>query len=179
MLASVWVVFALAVSALSTLLSRRGALAAPAMSSDVLARVESLWIKACEQSRKGHLLRAAENYGRAAEVARELGDDNIVTVTMQIQQGQLIHLCALGAPNDTDPSICAARRAECIALFSDAVAALERRRMAGTLLEGKCTATEETWWASQMQQIRNWQAAEATSWAALLLSQPKADLTRT
>ena len=43
-------------------------------------------------------------------------------------------------------------RAAHIALICDAVAALERRRVAGTLLAGKCSAVEEAWCAFQWQQ---------------------------
>jgi len=41
----------------------------------------------------------------------------------------------------------AAQRTEIVALLSAAVAELERRRVAETLLEGKCTAAEEAWFA--------------------------------
>ena len=35
-------------------------------------------------------------------------------------------------------------------LISENVASLERRRLAGTLLEGQCTALEEAWYAGQL-----------------------------
>ena len=46
----------------------------------VLARVRALYKKATELIDKGHLSRAADYYGRAAEAARALGEDNLVTV---------------------------------------------------------------------------------------------------
>ena len=57
------------------------------MSTDVLERVETLVAKAGELVDKGHLLRAAENYVLAAEVARSLGPDNLVSVYMLLRQG--------------------------------------------------------------------------------------------
>ena len=62
------------------------------MSSDILARVEALGKKARELFGKGHVLRAAENYGRAAEAARALGEDNLVPVSLQLQQVNM-HAC--------------------------------------------------------------------------------------
>ena len=74
-----------------------------------------------------------------------------------------------GAPSATDPLILAAHRAEYIGLINSAVAALERRRAAGTLLEGKCAAPEEAWLASQVQRFNAaWPADMAASWAALV-----------
>ena len=57
------------------------------MSSDLIARVQALHDKAEELADKGHLLRAAENYVLAAEVARSLGPDNLVSVYMLLRQG--------------------------------------------------------------------------------------------
>ena len=59
------------------------------MSSDVLARVQAYALKAEELTCKGHLLRAAENYGRAAEAARPLGADSLVTLHMQLLHGHM------------------------------------------------------------------------------------------
>jgi len=123
------------------------------MSSDVISRVQGLHRKSNELAEKGHLLRCAELLGRAAEAARALGSDNLVAVDMQRCQANVLlsftgHML-LGA--DVDPRIVSARRADCIALFSTVVAALERRRMAGTLLEGKCTAAEEAWLVAEYE----------------------------
>ena len=116
------------------------------MLSDVLARVEAFAGKADELARKGHLLRAAENFGRAAEAARALGADNLVALYMLMRQGNM--LIAFATARDAanaNPCILAAHRAESIALLSCVLATLERRRAAGTLLEGKCAAAEEAW----------------------------------
>ena len=150
------------------------------MSSDTLARVFALYTKADELAERGHLLRAAENFGRAAEAARALGADNLVALQMELLHGNMLTVYVyvaskLGATCLEEstpltpvprPGILAAHRAECIALFAGAVEALERRRMAGTLEEGKCAA-EETWRDSQLQHHHNFPATEAASCAAL------------
>ena len=106
-------------------------------------------MKAKELLDKGHLLRAAENYGRAAEAARAFGADNLVTASMQLRQGGVFGAYSLYASAAADPGIFAGHRAECIALFSDAAEVLKRRRVADTLLDGKCAAAEEAWRAAE------------------------------
>ena len=128
------------------------------MSSDVIALVLELYNKADELSDKGHLLRAAENYGRAAEAARALGEDNLVTLCMLLQQSNM-SFCYVASVLDesdatADPNVVATHRAAYITLLYGAAMALERRRVAGTLLEGKCTAAEEAWRTSVIQQYR-------------------------
>jgi len=118
------------------------------MSSGAFAQARALYRKAAELDAKGHLLRAAEIFGRAAEAARALdsGPDNLVVVGMQRNQGHMLLNYALAVDDATfATSALAAHRAECVALLSAAMAALERRRVADTLLEGKCTAAEEAW----------------------------------
>ena len=123
------------------------------MSADTFARTELFANKGDELQSKGHLLRAAENYGRAAEAARALGPDNLVTLHFQLMQGNQLIATAIAAfsVNTADPQNHAAHRAESIALFSGAIEALERRRMAGTLLEGKCVAAEVAWRARKIE----------------------------
>ena len=127
------------------------------MSADEIAQVHALTGKAELLLAKGHVVRAAEYYGRAAEVARALGDDNLVAVELQLRRGDsLLAYCVapLKAPLEGvafDPRIIAASRVEAISLLSGAVEALERRRVAGTLLGGKCTAIEEAWRADAIQ----------------------------
>ena len=122
------------------------------MSSDVIARVVAFSKKADELCDKGHVLRAAENYGRAAEAARALGADNLVTAYAQMRQAAAHCMYAAKAHlANLEPRIHAGHRAECIALYSAAVETLERRRVADTLLEGKCDAAEEAWRAAERQ----------------------------
>jgi len=121
------------------------------MSSEDFVRVRALYSKARELHWKGHLLRAAEIYGRAAEAARALdaGADNLTALEMQWNEADclLAHIAAVDVAT-VDPVVVAAHRAKCVTLLSAVVAALERRRVAGTLLEGKCTASEEAWSAA-------------------------------
>ena len=137
------------------------------MSSDVLARVQAFWRKAAELEDRGHILRAADYFGRAAEAARALGPDNLVAVDMQRCQA-LMTMNYTGAVADlkatVDPLAVAAHRAVSVAQLSAVTAALERRRVAGTLLEGKCTAAEVAWFAARLRvdgisaQTAAWQA---------------------
>ena len=122
------------------------------MLSDVLARVDALSTKGDELAEKGHVLRAAENFARAATAARSLGDDNLVLLHMQLRQELMLGCYITNVPDThADRRILAAHRAESIALLCGAVAALERRRVAGTLAEGKCTAAEEAWYTHEVQ----------------------------
>ena len=144
----------------------------PAMSSDIIARVVAVGDKAEKLALKGHLLRAVENFGRAAEAARALGEDNLVAVHMRLQQGHVLgcHIALLSSnATAADPRIPAAQRSECIALLSGAVEALEHRRAAGALLEGKCLAAEEAWRAGPLQQDNpHLTAGEVAGFASLV-----------
>ena len=141
------------------------------MSSDIIARVDALDKKADELREKGHLLRAAENFGRAAEAACALGKDNLVALYMQMLRAGLLsgHVLNTFRASTADPRFLATLLAECMTLRVGAVEALERRRLAGTLLEGKCTAAEEAWYALLLQRLNSrFSAAEAASFAALV-----------
>ena len=141
-------------------------------SSSTLARVQTLQQKADELADKGHIPRAAEIYGRAAEAARSLGADNLVALHLQLRQCSMLCVAyAAVAPLDASSSYlrtCAAYRAEAIMLLSGAVEALERRRAAGTLLDGKCSAAEEAWNAGVLQRRHRHSPAEAASLAAFV-----------
>ena len=122
-----------------------------AMSSEAIARVLALFQKAEDLEDKGHLLRSAEYYSRAAEAARSLDprDDNFVTLDMQRRQAVVLGCyCAdvLDSKAVVDLGLLASCRAKAVALFTAVTAALERRRLTDTLLEGKCTAAEEAWY---------------------------------
>ena len=140
------------------------------MSADVIARVHALDKKADELADKGHILRAAENFGRATEAAQPLGADSLVMLHMQLRQSTMLAAHATLAPDATaDPCILAAHRTESIVLLSGAVEALERRRVADTLLNGQCAAAEVAWYANQLQLKTNIPAAETASLAALIV----------
>jgi len=140
------------------------------MSSDAVARAREFFRKADALHVKGHLLRAAENFGRAAEAARafDSGPDNLVALEMQrLQAHELLNYVLAVDDATADAGVVAAHRAECVALLSAAVAALERRRAAGSLLEGKCTAAEEAWDAVDLREAGA-PAADAASLAKLV-----------
>ena len=142
------------------------------MSSDVIARVQAFAIKAEELTDKGHVLRAAEKFGTAAEAAHVLGEDNLVALNMRLRQSHL-NGCFAVAPElpdfDAADSRTHAAKGAFITLLSGAVAALERRRVAGTLLDGKCAAAEEAWYAVELQRLDpDWPAAEIASMASLV-----------
>ena len=126
---------------------------AAAMSSDDIARMRALVNKADELFDKGHIVRCAEYFGRAAEATRALGADNLVTASLLVQQAHLMAVYALSrsGPRGEPTSAHSALRAESVSLFAAAVATLERRRVAGTLLEGKCAAAEEDWCACDLR----------------------------
>lgn len=92
---------------------------------------------------------------------------------MQLFQSTMHGSYGFGAVGERDPSILAAHRATFVALLSSVVEALERRRVADTLLEGKCTAAEEAWKASRVtsapQQPTSLTRAEAVSMVAPLV----------
>ena len=140
------------------------------MSSDVIARVDAFARKADELTEKGHLLRAAEYFGRAAEAARVLGADNLVTVHILLRKCNLLGVWAWAALGATaDPLVLAGYRAECTTLLSGAVETLERRRLAGTLLDGKCDAAEEAWQTAVLQRsIEDRRPAVVANLAALV-----------
>ena len=125
------------------------------MSSDIISRVDALDEKAEKLIHKGHVLSAAENFGRAAEAASALGADNVIVAHMQLRQGVVLGAYALRQPDTSsaDPRAVATYRGECIALCSTAIMALERRRVAGTLLEGKCTAVEQEWCVARLLRV--------------------------
>jgi len=141
------------------------------MSSGAFAHSRAFYKKAKELREKGHLLRAAENYKRAAEAACALDSapDNLIVADMQRTQGHVLFNYATNVDNSTAEarSVVASHRAESVSLFAAAVAALERRRMAGTLLEGECTVAEEAWFAADLQDVGR--SADEVAWRAKLV----------
>ena len=130
------------------------------MSSEAIASVLSFYGKGLELEEKGHIMRAAEYHARAFDAARDLGgQDNLVAIEMQRAQSNALknYAAASVAVAKTSEALLdslkssAAHRVDCIALLSAAVAALERRRAAASLLEGKCTAVEEAWFTANLR----------------------------
>ena len=125
------------------------------MSSEIISAVRVLRKKALELETKGHLLRAAEYYARASEAACALdpGADNFAALDMRRgQAAMLLIYCARAHRFDAalDPAGQAAHRAKAVALLTANAETLERRRVSGTLLAGKCTASEEKAWLAFM-----------------------------
>jgi len=143
------------------------------MSSDAAKRALAFYgliNKASQLEVRGHLVRAAEIYSRAAEAARALdsGPDNLVAVDLELKQAVVLRNHIRAAANEgVDRLVSAPQRADCVALFSAAVAALARRRAAGTLLEGKCTAAEEVWFAAVLS-ATEMSAVAASGWGPLV-----------
>ena len=134
------------------------------------ACIASVWSSYCKAEKllneEGQVLRAAKHFGQAAEAARALapGPDNIAALSMQMYQAGALRTFVSAAADgvaakDKDElfvleySCFAPQRDEFIALFSTAVTELERRRVAGTLLERKCTADEVAWYAADSQNL--------------------------
>ena len=128
------------------------------MTAQVLERLHDLYDKAVELLDKGHLVRAAENFGRAAEVSRALGADSLVTAFLQLRQGNTLCVFVCEAAPETAHTLetvpnLAPHLAECIALYAGAVEALERRRVEDTLMPGKCAAAEEAWLTGHIRRV--------------------------
>ena len=129
---------------------------------DILSRVKALYRKVIEVEDKGHLPRAAELYGRVADAARGLGVDNLVMLEMQLRQGIALAAYGTNAIGEQAPSILAANLATFVALLTSAIEALERRRVADTLLDGNCCAAETAWysWLSELAASRDYLTAD-------------------
>ena len=122
--------------------------------SEFVERVMVFFQKAKELENKGNMLRAAEYYDLAFKAAQDsaLGTDDLVTIyVMRCQADVLLAYVTVVDDSTADPAFVASHRANFIVLVFAAVTALERRRVAGTLLEGKCTAAEEAWYAAVLR----------------------------
>ena len=139
------------------------------MSSDGIAPVRALYRKADELSKRGHMLRAAEVFGRAAEAARALapGPDDLVVAEMQRRQAIALLAYVTSVDLSTPDASVVAHCAVCNALLSMVVTAVERRRVAGTLLEGKCSAAEEACFEVEWLELK-FPTADAASLAKLV-----------
>lgn len=115
------------------------------MSSEVIARVISFLRKGAELSLQDQL-RAAESYNLGFEAASALGADSLVALDMQLKQGNILGMYVNLQATADSPRALSAHRARRVALHSTVVAALERRRVAGTLLEGACRPEDEAYY---------------------------------
>jgi hypothetical protein len=119
-----------------------------------LAGVSALSQKGVEQLRKGRYQRAADKFAAAIAAARALpsaGPDCLVAAHLEVQHSDvyLTQSDVAGLP----PADRAQALVRAYAALPDVLAVLQRRRAAGTLLAGGCTAREEAWWLVQQVQI--------------------------
>ena len=124
-----------------------------AMSSRDLSRVVALSCKASELQDKDHYARAVEKYSAAIVAAQDLAQEDCLVVTNL----QLFHQISLRqyaeTPGVAAEEACAAKEQESQSLLA-AMATLERRREAGTLLPGACRKWPEEEWYGHVQQHR-------------------------
>ena len=121
------------------------------MSSRDLSRVVALSCKALELQKKGHYARSMEKCAAAIAAAQELAQEDCLVVThLQL----LLNDSLLGyvrTPGVAAEAGDAAERQGFQVLVA-AIATLERRRAAGTLLAGKCRKwPEEEWYGHVLQ----------------------------
>ncbi len=111
-----------------------------------MSRILALAHKGHELGQKAHYARAAEKYSRAAEEAEKAlpVPDCLVACALRVLQLDtlLSHATASAAePADAHDAL----REACLRLLPSAVAVLERRKAAGTLLPGSCRPEEEAY----------------------------------
>jgi hypothetical protein len=130
---------------------------------EAVSLLEPLDDKAHELMSKGHTLRAAELYGRAAEKARALGVDNFVTVFYQSRASLAVRMYFAALPLTTTADFFKARCTDYRTWLASAVASLERRHAAGTLLGAACRPGEKAWFScavTSMESELGWTAAQ-------------------
>ena len=111
-----------------------------------LSRVIALSHKGTELKMKGHNARAAEKFSRAAEEAEKALPDPDSLVTTALRQEQLEALLRYAtSPTATPGDANDALREACLRLMPSVRGVLERRKAAGTLLQGCCSSVEETY----------------------------------
>jgi len=119
-----------------------------------LTRVIVLARKGEELALKGHNARAAEKFRLAAEEAEKALSvpDSLVTCTLRHEQldALLRHATSSAAtPADADDAL----REACLRLLPSAMAVLECRKAAGTLLPGSCRPIEEAYHVATKRHI--------------------------
>ena len=115
--------------------------------SAALSRVIALAHKGFTLAMKGHDARAAENFSRAAEEAEKalpFPDCLVACALHEDQLDALLRHATVSAtkPADADDVL----REAFLRLLPSVMAVLERRKAAGTLLQGSCRPVEETYY---------------------------------
>jgi hypothetical protein len=117
------------------------------MSSTVLDAITALNNKAEDLLGKGHCARAIEKRHAAYAAAEALGnDDNLVAAVLQLYEANDVI-----SSSRFDKQSCVECMLRARDLVVAAIAVLQRRRAAGTLLAGACRPEEVAWNASRLQ----------------------------
>jgi hypothetical protein len=117
-----------------------------ACATDSLAQLHAHASKAYELAGKAHFLRAADVYSRAVAAAQALGhEDCLLVARMQISRAEMLASHA-NLPTLPLEAVGAASREAYESLLPTAMATLQRRRGAGTLLPGALRPHEATFW---------------------------------
>jgi hypothetical protein len=124
------------------------------MSTSDLSHVVSLSFKAHELRKKGHYARAVEKFTAALAAAQALSQQQDCLMVARLQ---LDLTTALGAYT-TMPGVAAAAKSAALQqsaqMLVAAVATLNRRKAAGTLLPGACRSWPEQAWCAQLSQLQ-------------------------
>jgi hypothetical protein len=115
-----------------------------------VSRVVTLTNQALTLTSKGHWARAAEKFAEAVAAAQALQQPDCVLVAyLQAAHAQamLDHARMAGVPEARKVEL---RRSAFLEVLPAAMASLERRKAAGTLLAGACRPYEVAWFATQM-----------------------------
>jgi hypothetical protein len=115
-----------------------------ASSAPDVSAVVALCNKQYDLGIAGHTARAAEYCARALEAAEALGaPDCLIEATLQLSNAAtILRNPAAMIAEGPEP---AARKTTAVEHFVLATATLQRRRAAGTLMPGSCSAAEVTW----------------------------------
>jgi hypothetical protein len=123
------------------------------MSSRDLSRVVALSCKAYSLQEKHHFVRASEKFAAATAAAQELSQVDCLVVThMRLMHVVTLHGYAQTPGLSAEAASAATKQA--FEMLFGAIATLERRREAGTLLFGTCRSWPEEEWYGQFLQHR-------------------------
>jgi hypothetical protein len=123
------------------------------MSSRDLSRVIELSCKAFELQQKGHFARGVEKGAAAIAAAQELAQEDCLVVTF-LQLLHAVTLLAYGRTPGVAADAASAAKEQSQQTLLAAMATLERRRAAGTLLAGTCRSWPEEEWYGHFTQHR-------------------------
>jgi hypothetical protein len=127
----------------------RSLLGSRAMAAVDVSRVVALTNKALALKSKGHFAGAAEKYAEAVTAAQALHQpDCVVVAQLQASHANALvgHAQMAGVPEARRVEL---RRSAFLELLPPAMASLERRMAAGTLLAGACRPYEVAWCAAK------------------------------